>query len=255
MPGKPLTNPSTNEIQALVQPVFGSNRPSPSDLLDLWLHLPVIVRRPSGSYVKYRSTLEACLAHCRIATNRGADGVSQGPDGDWLGATAYLMLLDLIGISVRVRNPARSFGNTGVLRSLAEFTDLDEPDALCIYALRNSLAHTFSLANVPPPDFGRNPRPKRRRQLTHLFRLTTGSTDLIDRPSKMWRPARANIKNHTTIDVKLLGDTVEEAVRKMRSTYQDGDLRIRTGEPNTKTPAVWRCSHFFQHSPAEHEIG
>lgn len=251
---RPLIDPSVSEIASLAYPVLvGMKRPAPSKLLDLWLHLPVVVEPKGGPPIKIRSTLEANLGNCRAFTHRdGIGNVAEGRGaGDWLGAIGYLTLLDQVGGSVKVRKPLRQpYGKSGVLQALADFSNLPEEDSLCLYALRNSLAHNFSLVNVPPEDarIGK----KKRRKMTHLFTLTEGTTQLIHWSSRKWNPRQANGTEATTVDLRLLGDLVEEVIANMNRTYALGQLRIRTDGSNT--PARWRRAHFFQHAPDPSEL-
>jgi hypothetical protein len=152
----------------------------------------------------------------------------------------YLALLDQIGTAVRDLSPRRiSSGNSGVERSLALFSEKADDEAICLYALRNSLAHNFSLVNVPPHSAGGKVR---RRKLTRHFTLTRGSSELITWPVKDWSTRRPNQPDSTTVDVKILGDVVEEVVREMRQRYAAGKLRIRT---TGITPATWRMGRFL----------
>ena len=176
---QPLVDPSDDEIRTLVVESLALKKPVPSKLLALWLHLPIIVDSPSGP-IKHRSSLEAALQHCRIVTHRDDNGeVRDGcASGDWLGAVGYLMLLDQIGSSVRSKKPhGIPYGQSGFLMALADFTDLSENDSLGLYALRNSLAHNFSLVNVPPKDMRMGKR--KRRKMTQLFTLTEGTGEIV----------------------------------------------------------------------------
>jgi hypothetical protein len=193
--------------------------------------------------MKVRSSLEASLTSCREATHRDANGnVPFGAHaGSWLGAVGYLALLDQIGGAVMSLRPHRtSSGGSGVERAIAQFTNVTDDEAICLYALRNSLAHDFSLVNIPPD----RTRRLRRRKLTRLFTLTRGASKLIEWPTSDWNPRRPNRGGATSVDVQLLGDLVEQAVHEVRHVYTAGALRIR-GDVN---PAVWRRGRFFVHA-------
>jgi hypothetical protein len=241
---RPLVDPAPAEIARLVTSTLSRNvsRPAPSQLLALWLYLPLRVNTPQGP-IDLRSSLEASLRDCRDATNRDANGnVPPGADaGSWLGAIGYLALLDQIGGAVINLHPScKPSGGSCVERALAHFTDVTGDEAICLYALRNSLAHDFSLVNVPPSTV----RPLRRRKLTRLFTLTRGAPELIQWPSADWNPKRPNRGDATIVDVQLLGDLVEGAVREVRRVYGLGALRVRSDV----TPAVWRAGRFFRHA-------
>lgn len=244
MPRVPLlVDPTAGEIARLVPTLTGDvRRPSPSRLLALWLYLPIRMNTPQGTF-ELRSSLEASLRNCRSATNRDANGnVPPGANaGSWLGAIGYLALLDQIGGAVMNLRPRRNpSGNSCVERALAHFTDVTDDEAICLYALRNSLAHDFSLVNVPPLRIAQ----PRRRKLTRLFTLTRGAPTVIQWPASEWSPRRPNHGDATIIDVQLLGDVAEGAVGEMRRVYSSGSLRIR----HDVTPAVWRKGRFFVHA-------
>jgi hypothetical protein len=177
-----LVDPAPAEIARLVTILSREvPRPSPSQLLALWLYLPLRMNTPQGP-IELRSSLEASLRNCRDATHRDANGnVPPGADaGSWLGAIGYLALLDQIGGAVINLHPSRKpSGGSCVERALAHFTDVTGDEAICLYALRNSLAHDFSLVNVPPATMGA----LRRRKLTRLFTLTRGAPELIQWPA------------------------------------------------------------------------
>jgi hypothetical protein len=192
-----------------------------------------------------RSSLEASLTGCREATNRDANGkVPFGAHaGSWLGAVGYLALLDQIGGAVVSLRPHRSpSGRTDFERAIAQLTNVTDDEAICLYALRNSLAHNFSLVNIPP-DHNHMGR-VRRRKLTRLFTLTRGASKLIEWPTSDWNPRWPNSGGATTVDVQLLGDLVEQAVHELRHIYTAGALRIR----DDVSPALWRSGRFHVHA-------
>jgi hypothetical protein len=192
----------------------------------------------------HRSTLEASLKSCRHFTNRDEDGAVRAgaPTGDWLGAIGYLTLLDQIGGSVERMNPPRTpSGRSLVERAIADFCiGVSDEEAICLYALRNSLAHNFSLVNYP---VGVNISENTRQKMTRLFTLTQGTSQLIEWPKIKWNPRRPNSGGATIVDLQRVGDCVEEGVKEMRRAYVEGGLRIR----RNVTPAVWRNAHFFNH--------
>ena len=246
---KLLIGPSPAELAALARTALNAPRPAASQLLTLWLSLPVELEAPGGR-LKIRSSLEASLGDCRSVTNRDSNGnVCPGAHaGMWLGAIGYLALLDQIGGAVvNVRAGRQPSYNSGVERALAHFTSVTDDDAVCIYALRNSLAHDFRLVNLPPSKVGA----ARRKKLTQLFTLTQGSSSLITRPKRAWTPRQPNCGEATIVDVRLLGDLVEQTVREVRRVHEAGNLRLRRDAPRGMapiTPAVWRKGRFFAHS-------
>ena len=242
---KPLLNPTPADLVPLIQSeLFSTKRPAPSGLLALWMHLPVVVQTPDGLRA-VRSSLEASLKNCREATNRdGNTGtpLPPGVNGSWLGAMGYLALLDQIGNSVRHRkHPRAPSGKTGFEHALAHFSTITDDEAVCLYALRNSLAHDFSLVNVPPPRI----KGARRKALTRLFTLSRGEPNLIRWPTRNWSPNNPRRTDATVVDVGHLGDLVEGVVHEVRRVYALDELRFQTAV----VPTVWRRGHFFQHAP------
>jgi hypothetical protein len=240
-------DPTPAAIEALLPQIRrGVSRPAPSKLLALWLYLPIELDTANGR-VAYRSSLDASLRNCREAADRDANGVRRGAgSGSWLAAMGYLALVDQIGSAVTNRRPRHQTpsGRNSFERALADFTSLNNQEASCLYALRNSLAHGFSLINISD---ARVKDPVRRRLLTRMFTLTRGASGLIEWPAHEWNPSRPHQGGATIVDVGLLGDLVEELVRELRVVYAAGDLCIRL-ERGRVSPALWRAGRFFVHA-------
>jgi hypothetical protein len=220
-----------------------NRRPAPSDLLALWLYLPVDVPTPSGN-VRIQSTLAALLGECRSVTNRDAVGevLPRAHAGSWLGAIGYLSLLDQVGSAVRHRHPPSTpAGATTVEQALADFGSCSGADATTLYALRCSLAHDYSLVNI-----GEARAAARRRTLHHVFTLTQGAPQLVQRPVHAWGGTRPNTGGTTVVDVRRLGDLVEEVIRQVRVAYETRELELNLNG-GAKSPAMWRRCRFFQH--------
>lgn len=241
--------PDPPDITLLLPQITDVRRPAPSRLLALWLSLPLAIDTPEGR-IRFQSSLRASLDDCRTITHRDAQGnvIPDAHAGSWLGAMGYLALLDQVGGAVTNLAPYRTPGpgTSDVERALAHFTSVNEDDGVCLYALRNSLTHHFSLVNLPRA--WRQPSPRRitprDRQMTRRFTLTRLTDRLIEPPAFKWNPMRPNRTNATTtVDVQLLGDLVEGVVRELSSVYAAGALRIRTDPP--VTPALWRVGRFF----------
>jgi hypothetical protein len=236
-------------IALLPQIRAGVRRPAPTALLTLWLYLPVDLKTPRGLR-RFQSSLKASLDDCRAATHRDAHGdVRPGAHaGSWLGAMGYLALLDQIGGSVESLAPRQAVApsTSHVEHALAQFSSLPADDGVCLFALRNSLTHHFSLVNLPRGWKGQSLRrlSGRQRQLTRLFTLSRGEPRLIQPPISSWDPTRPNTPGTaTTVDVQLMGDLAEEVVRALYRHFETGALRIRVDLPIT--PPRWRVGRFF----------
>jgi hypothetical protein len=169
-------------------------RPAPTALLTLWLYLPVDLKTPQGLR-RFQSSLKASLNDCRAATHRNTHGdVRPGAHaGSWLGAMGYLALLDQIGGAVESLAPRQAVapGTSHVEQALAHFSTLPADDRVCLYALRNSLTHHFSLVNLPRGWNGQSLRrlSDRQRKLTRLFTLSRGEPRLILACGTRYSPA------------------------------------------------------------------
>jgi hypothetical protein len=128
--------------------------------------------------------------------------------GSWLGTIGYLSLLDQIGGCFKRKDgPIVEPHKSGIIKALKNFSDLNDDKIDAIYALRNSLAHDFSLQNV-----GNRPG------LIHHFELDNSPTNpLIVLPTQNWdgRIESKTKQNLTKINLQAMGDTVELIVKQL----------------------------------------
>jgi hypothetical protein len=110
-------------------------------------------------------------------------------------------------------------------------TPVSDDDSVCLYALRSSLAHHFSLVNIPPPRTG----VARAKKLTRLFTLTRGAGILLQRPGKPWNPKRPNRGEPTVIEEGPTG--VAQMLRLCPSTCPK-PLRNKRGNSIRRSPVL-----------------
>jgi hypothetical protein len=99
--------------------------------------------------MKYQSSLIAILGDARGAANRDGEGrvKPNKRSQSWLGATAYLIMLDQVGKVFKVNGAPDTFDHPIGL-AISHFTPIqDEAIIEALYALRCALAHDYSLFN------------------------------------------------------------------------------------------------------------
>jgi hypothetical protein len=176
--------------------------------------------------VRYKSSLIALLEHARAETGRDPETgavVSDARVASWLGAVAYIVLLDQIG-SCFLMPGKPATDSEKVIHALRTFTNLsDDKEIQALYALRCAFAHDFCLFNRDHS--GKHP------DRQHAFNLGVDpSIPLIQLPKKRWSgdysppPPPEEI---TFVNLRLLGDLVEEIVANLRARYESGTLDIR----------------------------
>lgn len=173
-------------------------------------------------HVTHRSSFVALLGDVRAASGRDANGKKEPKHhGNWLAIIGYLILLDQIGDTFAIKGKTPSEGNA-IYRALGTFSSLGKRERKAIYALRCSLAHEYSLFNIPPLRRG-----KRDPELFHLFNLCQGSRgNIVTLPEKKWDGKHSNLDSITTVNVELLGDLVEDIVQKLITYAHKDELEI-----------------------------
>lgn len=171
---------------------------------------------PSPPY--WVSCFSAIVRDARVASRRDA-GTGQlagvPSDTEWLGALAYMIMLDQVGDCFRIVGGA---GNgPSLLCALRDFTNLDDDDAEAIYALRCSFAHDYGLVN---------PSGNYRRQ--HAFRLIAcGDRPVVMRPATPWSGDLGYVRGkETLVDLVALGELAEGVVRRLGELHRAGSLEI-----------------------------
>jgi len=170
-----------------------------------------------------RSSLMALISHARAETGRDhASGqvVDEPRTGSWLGATAYLILLDQIGKCLKPASKPNPAGPSSVERALQMWSDRSRDEQRALFALRNALAHDFCLFNFNQnhPDY------------QHRFALDTHPARLIASPPERWTGGYASTGNDTTVvSLRVLGDVVEAIVAALKREALSGNVEITLG--------------------------
>ncbi len=172
---------------------------------------------------RYTSGFLVALGSARINTGRNSDGnvVNELETGDWLGAVAWMALLDQIGTCFRPTPSAGTTPDAPSDRSLVNalhwwYPELPEPEVMAVYALRCAFLHDFSLWNVH-----KNP------SLQHCFTVDRDPARFVQLPKERWSPGDAPTHdNQTYVSLRKLGDVVEEIVSRVRASAEQDTLDI-----------------------------
>jgi hypothetical protein len=187
------------------------------------------------------STLAAGLRDARNVTGRnGATGevTDKAHVVTWVGAMAYLTAAEQMGRAVRRTGlrPSRQArldalrprsASTPFLKSLMQFTKLSDRHIAALYGLRCAFVHSFGLVN----------QNQAHPQYQHRFVLGAGLGSLVRLPHTPWdgkftpkRVGKSGVPVGTLVDVGLLGNTVEDMARLLRTLHERGRLEPIYGD-------------------------
>jgi len=168
----------------------------------------------------WRSSLMALLEHARAETGRDCQTgqvLCEPKSGSWLGATAYLILLDQIGKCLKPANAPNPAGPNSVERALQMWSNRTPDEQHVIQALRHALAHDFALSN----------KNQKSPEYQHRFALDRHPTRLAGLPSKSWSGDYSSTEDDTTIvSLRALGDVVERVVASVTREASEGNIEI-----------------------------
>ena len=197
-----------------------------------WLDAFVMVRTPPESLPHWFSSFSAVVRDARQATGRDLHTgqiMDAARTGNWLGAMAYLTMLDLVGTCFRpVPLPRASPHRSTIAKALTYFQPaLADDDILAIYALRCAFSHDYGLVNV-----GRSNDPEMQARLHHRFVLVDDDpTPLVKPPAPVDRwdgdvlgPQRR--RNVTRVNLRRLGQMAEHTVAVVQQASADRRLKI-----------------------------
>ena len=197
--------------------------------MDLHTHLALarhLVTSPVDDEVaglRYISGFVAALGDGGAATGRDENGMVVDDDktGHWLGAVGWMVLLDQIGTCFRPQPTAGAVRMASGRRSLLDalrwwYSELPEPEAKALYALRCAFAHDYSLWNQHADP-----------QLQHCFVVTRDPVQLVKLATVQWNPPDPPTPtNQTIVSLRRLGDVCEEIVSRVRSAAVADELDI-----------------------------
>jgi hypothetical protein len=172
--------------------------------------------------VSIDSALVRGLCNVRKETGRDKNGFKiTGEDhGSWLGAIGYMAILDQTGNCFKPRTCPALGNENSIQKALRYFTRLGKCKINAIYALRCSLAHDYSLSNIPK---------NKDQTLQHRFIVTQGEkTPLIRLPRDPWdgNILKNERRNTTVVNLEKLGDLVETVYKRLVHLHKHDRLDI-----------------------------
>jgi len=182
------------------------------------------------------SCLTAAIREARHITGRNKSTGLPDPKnkcgylGHWSGAMCYITILDQIGKCYRPKSKPKIAERNSIKRALLYFSSLSEDEISAIYALRNAFFHNFSLSNKNE----KNPK------LQHIFVVDSHPTNkIVKLPALPWDGnSTRTARNTTYINLKTLGDLVEEIYRNLISLEAKNELILEL--PGGKTELINR---------------
>ena len=144
-----------------------------------------------------------------------------------IGLLNYLILLEMIG---KIFNKSRnSDGNKGIKSALRDFSDLDKREIDTINDLRNALAHSYSLTNIPD-------KQKHYQNSRHLFAFhITGDFPLIQYPETNWNGDYNQTESRTWIQINNLFNIIESIIKFISNNLENEQINIRMEMDELKT--------------------
>lgn len=207
--------------------------PEESAALDQYLSAPQWTDHGDGLRSCAESSFSAALRDARGATGRGPDGKVVEPErsASWLGAMGYLAFLDQVGTAVRSVDFQRPAGDRqpALRRALAQFAPswVTEEHGLVLWALRNSLAHDYSLFSQHRDRSGQLVVDSSRH---FAFSFDVEGDELIQRAEAQWsgvlHPDELPIECRTVVSLRQLGDLAERVRARVVEEHACGRLRI-----------------------------
>jgi len=124
------------------------------------------------------------------------------PPNSFIAVINYLLILDMIG-EIFVTSPLNNRTNS-IYRALKSFSNITDNEIDVVIALRNSLAHNYSLANIPK-------HKKLINKQQHIFTLNYDpNIALVQFPKKVWNGNLSNRDKYMTqVGVQQLSNVVE----------------------------------------------
>ena len=172
----------------------------------------------------YFSCLGHALKEARKVTGRNLEsGDLEDESGShkWLGAIAYLLIVDQIGECYKTSKTIPEVGSP-FRKALHYFSDLSKEDSKILYGFRGSLVHNYSLISryknkdSNPWDY------------CYVFELEADNdSQLINLPQEEWKGDINLIdrkKHSTRIILKKVGDLAEKIYENICVLHKKGNL-------------------------------
>jgi hypothetical protein len=192
-----------------------------------WIENFLTVRAPAEGPTVWVSSFSVVVRDARLASGRNLEtGLVENVElvGNWLGALAYLVMLDQVGECFRPTRPHRlPVHNASLVKALTYFApSLTDDQALAVYALRCAFAHDYGLVNRSQG--GRNSG-----RLNHRFLLLSDAlSPLVDCPDPLWDGdwSTSRDSKRTRINVRALGDLAERIVSEMLIAHRSRRILV-----------------------------
>lgn len=176
------------------------------------------------------STLSAAVRDARNVSGRGTPGkVDPAGAHAWIGAVAWLCLIDQLGQAVRHRDDQPLPGIDGVgarfERVLRRFSKAKPSHRGHLWSLRCSLAHNYSLCNTVdnPPT---------------VFALHAQSPDI----QQLMKQSTSGGLTRVRVDLMALGSLGEQIVKSVQRAHREGLVR-----PGVRDEDEFNLRFFMDH--------
>ncbi len=138
-----------------------------------------------------------------------------------IGLINYLLILDLVGTSFKLKGQP-VIGTNNIYNALIQFSKHTEEEINIIIALRNSLAHNYSLVNIP---FSKKEASKK---LFH-FELINSYTPNLFESNEKWTgvASEKSTINSLKVGVDNLIDAIELVYTNLRMEAKNHNLELR----------------------------
>lgn len=137
----------------------------------------------------------------------------------FIGIINYLLILDLIGTAFKIKNFTTTKSNN-IYKCLKQLSSLNDKEINVIIALRNSLAHNYSLVNIP--------HDVKQKDRYHHFSLINDYSDNLVSNDNQWEGNYSvkNTKNETQIGIENLYDEVEKVILNLKHRAKENSVSL-----------------------------
>lgn len=179
-----------------------------------------------GEELGFMSSYNAALHDARGVVHRADDG-SVRPGAEvhsraWIGAVAYLSLLDQIGTALTLKGQPKQEDGESIRLCLRDFAPIvADKDKDAIYALRCALVHDYSLFNV---------NQKKRDMNFHFGFVADAASPLIAHAAAQWSGEFRTSdwrSTQTTVNLRALGELAEGCNSAVMAAWHEGRLQSR----------------------------
>jgi len=145
-----------------------------------------------------------------------------------IGLLNYLIILEMIGnLFQKTENKAIE---SGIISALKNFSNLKvKKEIYTINALRNALAHSYSLTNIPKKEIYN-------KTSLHLFAFhITGDFPMIQYPNPIWDGDYEKTDSRTWIQINKLFNTIESIIQFIANNLENDEIKLKMEINEIKT--------------------